>query len=47
MIGLGVMIGLGAVAIAVPLAAGAFSGVGPEYVDKLPPDNVIVGDVRG
>lgn len=43
-----VMIGLGAVAIAVPLAAGAFYGVGPEYVDKLPPDNVIVaGSIGG
>ncbi len=36
------MVGLGAVTIAVPMAAGAFYGVGSEYVDKIPPDNVIV-----
>ena len=41
-------VGLGAVAVAVPLAAGAFYGVGSEYVDKIPPDNVIVaGSVDG
>lgn len=35
-------IGLGAGAVAIPLAAGALFGMGPEYVDELPPKNVLV-----
>lgn len=43
-----VMVGLGAAAVAVPLAAWAVVGVGPEYVDEIPPDNPIVtGSVDG
>lgn len=38
------LVSLGAVAVAVPLAAGAIIGIGPEYVDTIPPDNVIVAD---
>ncbi len=42
------MVGLGAIAVAAPLAAGAVIGFGPEYVDQIPPDNVIVaGSVDG
>ncbi|MGI8900104.1 MAG: hypothetical protein ACR2HA_04095 [Nocardioides sp.] len=40
------LFGLGAVAIAVPLAAGAIIRIGPEYVDKIPPDDVIVAQCR-
>ncbi len=43
-----IMVGLGAVVIAVPVAAGVFYGVGSEYVDEIPPDNVIVaGSIDG
>lgn len=43
-----ILVGFGAVAIAGALAAGAFYGVGNEYVDKMPPDNVIVaGSIDG
>jgi hypothetical protein len=43
-----IMVGLGALAIAAPVAASAVIGIGPEYVDKIPPDNVIVaGSVDG
>ncbi len=43
-----VMVGLGAMAVAVPLAAGAFFGVGSEYVSQIPPDQPIVtGSVDG
>ncbi len=42
------MVGLGAAAVAVPLAAGAIMGIGSEYVDELPPGNVIVtGSIDG
>jgi len=42
------LFGLGAVAIAVPLAAGAIIRIGPEYVDKIPSEDVIVaGSVDG
>ena len=33
--------GLGSIAVAAPLAAGGLVGFGPEYVDELPPSNVI------
>ena len=43
-----VIVGLAAVAVAVPLAAAAVVGLGPEYVDTMPPDDVVVaGDVDG
>jgi len=42
------MVGLGAVVVAIPLAAGAVIGFGPEYVDKIPPEGVIVaGSIDG
>lgn len=42
------LVGLGAAAIALPLAAGAILGIGPEYVDDLPPDHVVMaGRVDG
>jgi hypothetical protein len=44
----GIMVGLGASAIAVPLAAGAFYGVGSEYVDQIPPkDPIVAGSIDG
>jgi len=36
-----ILLGLGAIAVAAPLAAGGLIGFGPEYVDELPPGNVI------
>jgi hypothetical protein len=43
-----VFVGLGAVVVAVPLAAAAIIGIGPEYVNKIPPDGVIVaGSIDG
>jgi hypothetical protein len=39
-----ILFGIGAIAIAVPVAAGAIVRFGPEYVDQIPPDNVIVTD---
>ncbi|HZA30123.1 MAG TPA: hypothetical protein VE462_01210 [Propionibacteriaceae bacterium] len=36
-----ILLGLGAIAVAAPLAAGGLFGLGPEYVDELPPGNVI------
>lgn len=42
------MVGLGAAAVSVPLAAGAIMGIGSEYVDELPRGNVIVtGSIDG
>jgi len=42
------LVGLGALAVAVPLTAAAIVGVGPEYVDAQPPHNVIVaGSIDG
>lgn len=42
------LVGLAALAVVAPLTAAAIFGSGPEYVDKLPPDNVIVaGSVDG
>lgn len=42
------LVGLGAVLVAVPLAAGAIIGIGSEYVNKMPPDGVIVtGSIDG
>jgi len=42
------LFGLGAVAIDVPLAAGAMIRIGPEYVHRIPPEDVIVaGSVDG
>jgi hypothetical protein len=41
-------LGIGAVAIPIALAAGAFYKSGPEYVDTIPPGDIIVtGDVDG
>ena len=42
------LLGLGSIAIAVPLTTGAIALFGPEHVDQLPPGDVIVaGDIDG
>lgn len=41
-------LGLGALAIAVPATAAAvYFGIGPEYVDQIPPDHVLAGGTVG
>lgn len=42
------VVALGAAVVTLPLAAAAIIGIGPEYVDELPPDHVVVaGSVDG